>query len=64
MGRPRKPDGEKLVAVTTNLQPSLHAALCRLALARRQDLSVLIRELLSARLETSKTQIRPTASTL
>lgn len=44
-GRPRKPEAERLQPVTTNLRPADYEALCALARAKREDVSVALRNL-------------------
>lgn len=44
MARPRKPDGERLVPLTTYVRPSRYDELDREAKAREMNLSELVRE--------------------
>lgn len=48
MARPRKPDGEKLVSVSTSLTPDAYDELYLLARARRIPMAELLREMIAA----------------
>lgn len=43
-GRPRKPEAERLVPVSTNVSAALYAMLCRLARHRGMTVAALVRE--------------------
>ena len=50
MGRPKKPEHEKLLPVSTNVTPECYAELCRQAKLHRRPLAQLLRDLLAGRL--------------
>jgi hypothetical protein len=54
MAPPRKPDGDKLVPVTTNLHPDTYAAICRVARQQRMKPATYLRALILNRLKTSQ----------
>jgi hypothetical protein len=56
MPRPRKPDGEKYVPLTTNLPPRAYAAFKRVADARGIHVAHLVRIILLGRFRTLKTE--------
>jgi len=64
MGRPRKPESEKLVPVSTNLPPAMYAALKRAADARSIGLSDVVRVVLTSKLRTLNTKIQGPSTTL